>query len=153
MKFLWMYLIGTVVAIVFGVVFVVFRAIAGGYINSYALCYFISMVISIAIVFPIIKRVKCSNRNKRSQYIKEKEKCKLKALIAIKSADFRQEVIAFLLFLIPINIGVIRTTDFSSTGELVFVFFFSTVIIGLCYGFLSFLLLIWVYHSWEKRIN
>ena len=130
--------------------FNIFANVTGLIRNTYNFRYFLGLVVSIAIVFPIIKKIKHSDYDKRKVFMKAKEKTKSKALIALKSADFRQEVIVFLIFIIPFIIHTLAT-NFSSVFETIFVFFFAVIVFGLFYGILSFLLLVWVYYSWEKE--
>ena len=139
-------------AIVFLVSFLfnIFVNVTGLIRNTYYFRYFFGLAVCIAIVLPFIKKIKHSDYDKRKVFMKVKEKTKSKALIALKSADFRQEVIVFLIFIIPFIIHTLAT-NFSSVFETIFVFLFAVIVFGLFYGMLSFLLLVWVYYSWEKE--
>ena len=145
-KFLWMLAIVFLVSFLFNI----FVNVTGLIRNTYYFRYFFGLAVCIAIVLPFIKKIKHSDYDKREIFIKAKENTKSKAIIALKSADFRQEVIVFLVFISPFILREL-ISDFSSIYEFIFVFFFTIILIGLCYGLLSFLLLIWVYHSWEKE--
>lgn len=145
-KFLWMLAILVLASVVWSIVVNIF----GLFWKEYILRFLVGLLVSIIILFPFIKKNKYSDYDKRKIFIKAKEKTKSKVIIALKSTDFRREVIVFLIFIIPFIIHTLATNS-SSVFEFLFVFFFEIIVLGTFYGLLSLLLLIWVYHSWEKE--
>lgn len=148
-KFFWMLLICWVTVILFNLLIGTVGNVVGLFWNQYYFRHSISLLSAIAIVVPIIKRTKCRNQEKRRIYLQAKEQCKSKFRIAFISSDFRQEVIVFLVFLVPYIISNLLVEKIS-LFELLFLLVFEIIVIGAFYSFLSFLLLVMVYRAWDK---
>ncbi len=149
-KFIWLVLIVLSASIIFILLSGTLGNVAGIFRNTYYFRYFLSFGCTIAIILPFVKKYKCQNKEKRNAYFKAKEQQKSKFFIAIKSSDFRQEIVAFLVFITPFIISNLLAESVS-IFETIFVCFFTITILSGIYSLLSLFVLILVYRSWEKN--
>ena len=148
-KFLWMLLITWSCGFLYSIIAGTAGNILGLIWNDYYFRYVMSWLITIGLVSLGIRRVKKANREKRMIYKKAKEQQKSRLLIALKSKDFRQEVIVFLAFLIPM---ALYTVSYMARNVLegIFLFVFCVVVIEAIYGFFVLLVNWMVYRAWDK---
>jgi hypothetical protein len=148
-KFLWMLLITWCLGFSYNVIAGTVGNVLGVFWNDYHFRYVTSWAIAVGIVLLGVRWGKKGNREKRIIYKKAKEQQKSRLLIALKSKDFRQEVIVFLAFLIPM---ALYTVSYMARNVLegIFLFVFGLVVIEAIYSFFVLLVNWMVYRAWDK---
>lgn len=143
-KFLWLLLImATLPLLSYGL-----HQIAGA---IFGIPYEAFVIVCIVIYVGIIIKTKSKNSKKQKQYFQAKESTPSKIKLIFKGKELWSEVIVFLVLLNPLVIKTLLDQNLSFPFEFLFVLCFTVIIMGILYGFLSFLILFAVYSKWEKQ--
>lgn len=148
-KFLWLLLIMNSAVWLLYIYTGILGNLIGVIFNHYYLRQSVGFLATMGTIIPVIITTKIKNKSKRQEYFYNKNNTKARWRCVLKSKDLYSEILVFLLLIFPVIINVV-TKDTESIIETVFVVIFTCITTGICYGFLSFFILLLVYHTWER---
>jgi fatty-acid desaturase len=108
-----------------------------------------TLLITLLLVLPWIKKMKKANKKYKKFYLEQKEAGKSKLQILFKSKDFWMETILFLLIILPMICRVVPQQA-QSVIELIWLFVFTSVVFIALFGILISIFHLWVYRAWDK---
>ena len=109
------------------------------------------VIVCIVFYVFIITKTKFKNPEKQKQYFQAKESTPSKIKLIFKGKELWSEVIVFLVLLTPLVIKTLLDQNLNFPFEFLFALCFTVIIMGILYGFVSFLILFAVYSKWEKQ--